>query len=1096
MPTLFRKSRHRRRCLGLALLLLATGAPAQVAVLTQHNNVARTGLNDQETILTPANVNPNSFGKLFSYPVDGYVCAQPLYVPSVAVLNRGTHNVLFIATEHDSVYAFDADSNIDTNASPLWHVSFINPSAGITTVPNGDVGSSDIVPEIGITSTPVIDPGSGTLYVEVKTKEPGLVYRHRLHALDITSGAERPGSPALISATVTGTGDGNNGAGQIPFNSLRQMNRPGLLLLNGVIYLAYASHGDNGPYHGWVFAYDAQSFQQVGVYNTTRYDSPSLGGIWQSGDGPAADPAGNLYVETGNGAFNTAHGTLDICSLGDSFIKLSTTNGLHVADYFTPYNQASLNNGDVDLGSGGPVVLPDSVGSAAHPHLLVGCGKQGRVYLLDRDNLGHFNSTSDSQIVQELNIVNGTWSAPAYFNDQIYYQGAGDVLKAFQFSNGLLVSTPTSRSSTAFGFPGATPSISANGISNGIVWVLQNDGYNGSPQSTPQVLHAYNATNLAVQLYASSMAGVRDQLGGAVKFTVPTIANGKVYVGSQYQVSAFGLGSWTAPPTFSPAGGVFTNLVTVTLKTTTAGASIYFTLDGSTPTAASTLYAGPITLTQSGSIKAIAVGPGLIPSGVVAATFLNRLAVGTGTGLTGNYWSNQLESTNGPPTLVRIDPTINFNWNSASPASNITQTDFTVLWTGQVQPQFSETYTFYTTTDDGVRLWVNNQLLINEWIDQAPAEWNGSITLTAGQRYSIRMAYYQHLGGAVAELSWSSPSTIKEIIPTSQLYPTADVPPTVSLTSPAAGVTYVADSASILVGATAADSDGAVSKVDFYAGAKLIGTLTNSPYLFTWTKVAPGTYTLSAVATDNGGLTATAAPVTVTVNPGSGATYGTTNRLVTAPFLNLPPSSSGAMPLLLSQTGVFFDTSTLAPATGLLPYTVNVPAWSDGAEMTRWFALPNNGAPFTPNTQIGFAPTGEWTFPPGTVFIQHFTIATNDLDPTRLRRLETRVLVCDTSGAAYGVTYKWRPDGTDADLLTNSLTENLVITTATGTRSQTWYYPGPQDCLTCHTPAANYVLGVKTRQLNGDFLYPGSDRVDNQLRTLNQLGLFFPPITN
>ncbi|HXT40478.1 MAG TPA: chitobiase/beta-hexosaminidase C-terminal domain-containing protein [Candidatus Angelobacter sp.] len=1088
-----------------AVLSAPFPATAQISVWTQHNDNARTGQNTNETTLTLANVNTSTFGKLFTYPVDGYVYAQPLYVPSVTVSNKGTHNVLFVATEHDSVYAFDADSANGTNAAPLWQVSFINPASGITTVPSGDVGSGDVVPEIGITSTPVIDTNSHTLYVEVKTKESG-VYRHRLHALDIGSGAEKFGGPKLIQARVNGTGDGNDGAGHVPFNDLRQMNRPGLLLLNGVVYIAYASHGDNGPYHGWLLGYDAQTLQQVGVYNTVP--NGGLAGIWQGGTGPAADALGNIFFETGNGTFFTNYPSQTTNSLGDSFIRVATTNSsptnlLVMADYFTPFNQASLNSADTDLGSGGTVILPDSVGSAAHPHLLIGAGKEGRIYLLDRDNMGHFNSANDNQIVQWTSpgTINGSMGAPAYFNRTIYYFGGyGGPLKAFSMTNGQLGNgttsvTPTAQGTNSWGFTGSSPSISANGTANAIVWALQNDAY---ASSGPGVLHAYNATNIAREIYNSSQAGVRDRLGGAVKFTVPTVANGKVYVGSESSVSAFGLaGGWTAAPTISPNGGVFTNSATVTISTTTPGATIYYTLDGSTPTSASTLYTNAITITNSGAVKAFATKAGLVDSAVVTATFLNSLVVGKGTGLTGHYWTNTTTpSTNGTPTLTRIDPTVNTNWGNGSPDPSITADHFTVLWTGQVQPQFNETYTFYTTTDDGVRLWVNNQLIINQWIDQGPTEWTGTVNLVAGQRYDIRMAYYENGGGAVAQLSWSSPSTAKAIIPTSQLYPTADVPPTVTMTGPANGTVFTADSAAVLVSANASDSDGSVSKVDFYAGTKLIGTLTNGPYAFTWTKVVPGAYALTAVATDNGGIVATSAPVNITVNAAYSVGYGLTNRPVGTAFLNMPKSAAGAFPLLLSQTGAFADVPTLAHANGLISYTVNTPLWSDGAYKTRWLSVPNDGAPFTQGEQIGFATNGEWTFPAGTVFVKHFELATNDLDQTMKRRLETRLLVRDTNGAVYGVTYKWRPDYSDADLLTTSLSEDIVIQTASGTRTQTWYYPSPQDCLTCHTPAANYVLGVKTRQLNGNLLYPDSGRTDNQLRTLNQLGLFYPPITN
>ncbi|MBI1177607.1 hypothetical protein GC207_09230 [bacterium] len=1084
----------------LTFFLGVLNTHAQISVWTQHYDNARTGQNTNETVLTPVNVNASTFGRLFTHAVDGYVYAQPLYLPNVSVPGKGTHNVVYIATEHDSVYAFDADSAAGANADPLWHVSFINPAAGITSVPNGDVGTGDIVPEIGITSTPVIDTNTMTIYLEAKTKENG-TYVHRLHALDPATGNEKLGGPVVIQATVNGTGDGNDGAGHVPFNSLRQMNRPGLLLLNGVVYIGYASHGDNGPYHGWLLGYDATTLQQKGVYNTVP--NGGLAGIWQAGTGPAADAAGNIYFETGNGTFYTNYPSMTTNSLGDSFIKLATTstepnNLLVLADYFTPFNQDNLNAVDADLGSGGNVVLPDSVGNSTHPHLLIGSGKEGRIYLIDRDNMGHFNSVDDSQIVQVTpkGTINGAMGAPAYFNNSIYYLGCyGDHLKAFGITNGVLSTPPYSEATSGnIGFPGSSPVVSANGIDNAIVWTLQNSAYGSSG---PGILHAYNATNLTSELYNSAQSGLRDQLGGAVKFTVPTVANGKVYVGSQYSVSVFGLAAgWTAAPTISPNGGVFTDSVSVTLSDSTPNAQIYYTIDGSTPTTASTPYTGPILVTTSGAVKAFATAPGLVDSAVSSATFLNSLVVGKGTGLTARYWTSQLKTTNGTPTLARIDPTVNFNWGSGSPDASISVDSFTALWTGQVQPQFNESYTFWTTTDDGVRLWVNNQLVIDKWIDQAPTEWSGSIALEAGKRYDIAMAYYENGGGAVAQLSWSSPSTAKAIIPQSQLYPTNDVPPTVSLTSPTGGSTYTADSAAVPVSADAVDPDGTVTKVEFYSGANHIATLNQEPFEFTWTKVSPGSYSLTAVATDDGGLSSTSAPVSLTINASLGTPYGLVNRPAAAAFLNMPKSFAGTLPPLLSQTGAFMDTTTLAHANGLISYNVNTPLWSDGAYKTRWLSVPDDGAPYTASEQIGFATTGEWTFPAGTIFVKHFELATNELDLSQRRRLETRLLVRDTNGAVYGVTYKWRSDNSDADLLTTSQTENILIQTASGTRTQTWYYPSPEDCLTCHTPAAGYVLGVKTRQLNGDLLYPDSGHTDNQLRTLNQLGMFNPPIAN
>jgi PKD repeat protein len=912
-----------------------TVGSAAVAVLTYHNDLARTGLNTNETTLTLGNVNTNTFGQLFGYPVDGYVYAQPLILTNVSIPGNGVHNVMYIATEHDSVYAFDADTAASSNAAPLWQTNFLNLAAGVTTVPNGDVNSTDIQPEIGITSTPVIDPATGTIYVEVKTKEVvagASHYVQRLHALNVATGSEKFGGPTLIGDTiyngstytyvsgpsVPGTGDGNVG-GLVHFNALRQMNRPGLVLLNGVIYIAFASHGDNTPYHGWVLGYHANNLTFASAYCA----NPNGGddGIWQSGQAPAADVNGNLYFETGNGTFSTNYPNPNSYSLGDSFVKVTTTNGLNAIDYFTPFNQASLSSGDTDLGSGGAIVLPDSVGSVAHPHLLVGCGKEGKIYVLDRDNLGHFNPNNDSQIVQELpGAVGGTWSSPAYFNSQIYYQGNGDVLKSFRFSGGLLSTSPTSSSSTSFGFPGATPSISANGISNAIVWVLQTDGFGNS---SPAVLHAYNAANLAQELYNSSQAGTRDQIGGAVKFTLPTIANGKVYVGAQYSAAVFGTAAaFTASPTFAPNGGVFTNSVNVSLSDSTAGATIYYTLDNSIPTTNSTRYTTPFVLTNSIAAKAKAFKTGDVPSGVSSATFLSSVDVGNGIGLTGTYYGNQLKTFTNPPTLVRIDPTINFNWNNNSPDPSLPQVVYTVRWTGSIQPQFNETYTFYTTTDDGVRLWVNNQLIIDEWVDQAPTTWSGTIPLVAGQRYNIQMDYYQNQGGAVAYLYWSSPSTTQVIIPQNQLFPTNNPPPTVSLNSPTNGANFLTTDTIALSG-SASEPHGIIEKVDFYANSTLLGTVSNSPYNLNAGTFAAGSYSLTARAMDAAGIISTSTPVNINVSAPIGpklsispiaiafgtVTVGQTNTLafqvVNSGGQTLTGTATAAAPFAIASGGSF-----------------------------------------------------------------------------------------------------------------------------------------------------------------------------------------------
>ncbi|PYM38808.1 MAG: pyrrolo-quinoline quinone [Candidatus Rokuibacteriota bacterium] len=557
-----RRIRARLRAVGVAaigtltcVLLSAQALRAQVAILTYHNDNARTGQNLNETVLTPATVTAATFGRLFSAPVDGSVYAQPLYVPNVDIPGRALHNVVFVATEHDSVYAFDAD---DSSADLLWQVSFIDPANGVTTVPSEDVQSEDIAPEIGITGTPVIDVVTGTLYVVAKTKEVSAGRPHyvqRLHALDIGTGAERMGGPIVIGDTVVdgndpsvsgpsvvGIGDGSGGA-EVVFNALRELNRPGLLLVDGVVYVAWASHGDNRPYHGWLIGYDAETLAQVAVFNTTP--NGTSGGVWMSGAGLAADSLGAIYLSTGNGTFDVA-GT-HAPAYGDSVLKLVedavlghlTGRGVSVLDFFTPWNQDALAAVDQDLGSGGVLLLPDQ--SGARPHLMVTAGKEGKIYLLDRDDLGAYQRCGPScddvaQVTAAGTIAGGSFGAPGYFNSLVYYQGPGDVLKAFQLSNGLLSVSPASQSTTPFGFPGSTPSISANGSSNAIVWTLQVDAY---ASGGPAILHAYDALDLSRELYASNQTPA-DQLGGAVKFTVPTVANGRVYVGTQSSLAVFG----------------------------------------------------------------------------------------------------------------------------------------------------------------------------------------------------------------------------------------------------------------------------------------------------------------------------------------------------------------------------------------------------------------------------------------------------------------------------------------------------------------------------------------------------------------------------
>jgi hypothetical protein len=517
-------------------------ASAQVAVTTYHNDNARSGTNFNETILTPSNVNSTSFGKLFTYAVDGQIYAQPLYVPGVAIAGQGTHNVVFVATENDSVYAFDADSNTGTNASPLWRAAFANPAQGITAVPSSDVSCGDLTPQIGITGTPVIDQSSGTLYAVTKTAVTSgttVRYYQQLHALDITSGAEKFGGPFTIEASVPGNCYPNHN-GRVVFSALHQNQRAGLVLHNGILVVVWSSHCDNNPYTGWVMAFQASTGQKLANFN----DAPDMGvvsyecrgGIWQGGAAPAVDTESNLYLATGNGYFDANNsGGLDY---GDTVLKLTLTEPpFTVADYFTPYNQETLDDNDTDLGSGGVLLLPAQPGP--NPDLAVSVGKEGSIYLLNRDNLGKYNPSGDTQIVQELpNAIGGIWGMPAYYNDSVYFGGEYDSLKAFTLSNGLFAAGPASQSPNTYSYPGPTPSVSSDGKTNGIVWALDIGAWSSGG---PGVLYAYDATNLASELYNSAQNAARDQLGPAIKFTVPTIVNGKVYVGTGNSLAVFGL---------------------------------------------------------------------------------------------------------------------------------------------------------------------------------------------------------------------------------------------------------------------------------------------------------------------------------------------------------------------------------------------------------------------------------------------------------------------------------------------------------------------------------------------------------------------------
>jgi hypothetical protein len=523
----------------IALIAVATfSAAAQVNVPTYQYDNGRTGQNTSETILTPSNVTAGVFGKLFALGVDGAVVAQPLYMANLTI-SGVKHNVVFVATENDSVYAYDADSNTGANATYLWKASLIDTAHGAPTGATAVSGATScpaaVTPFMGITSTPVIDTTTNTMYVVAFSQE-GAALVNRLHALDITTGNEiAPGAgPVVINGTVSGTGDGSS-SGQLVFSQLSQFIRPALLLSGGTIYVASAaSCEDVGPFHGWVFAYKESNFAQTGVFVSTPngYD----GGFWMSGSGLAADTSGNVYGVTGNGTFDVNN--VPATELGDTILKLGA-NTLSLTDYFTPWNQSTMDGNDDDLGSGGLIVLPTQGGS--YPDLLVQAGKLGAIYLVNRDQMTtlnqHYCSTcsgTDTNIVQELpGAIGGMWSSPAYWNGNVYFWGQYDNPKMFSITNGLLSSTPTFTATTTGTFFGQTPAVSSNGTANGVVWFISH--------STEAILYAYNATNLTPLYNSEQAANNRDIPGTWAKFSVPVIVNGKVYIGTATEVDVYGL---------------------------------------------------------------------------------------------------------------------------------------------------------------------------------------------------------------------------------------------------------------------------------------------------------------------------------------------------------------------------------------------------------------------------------------------------------------------------------------------------------------------------------------------------------------------------
>jgi hypothetical protein len=660
--------------------------PSNVSVLQYRNDDGNTGQNLAETVLTPGNVNPTDFGKLQSDPVDGYVYAQPLYMANLAIPGQGTHNVVFVATEHDSVYAFDADGTASTGATPLWHDSFIDPAAGITTLSQSDVfGAGAIVPEIGITATPVIDQALGAIYVETATKDIENGVKHivqALYALNVATGAEMFGGPVVIADTtvnadgtytfnsgpsVAGTGAGSTGS-VVYFNAVTQLERSALNLNNGVVYLSFTSHGDTPPNHGWILGYNAQTLQPAAVFNATPNGSD--GTIWGSGEGLAVDAQGDMYFVTGNGTFDT---TLDPAThlpvdgdYGESVVKIAVDPtsspadpningwGLKVLDYFTPSNQAALSNKDLDLGSGGPLLLP---ATATGPPVVIVAGKEGTLYVVDANTgaMGEFSPTQDN-VYQEIHgQLAGVFGSPAYWNGYVYFGPESEAIKAFRLgANNTLSAVPTSTTPESFGYPGPNTATSSLGSSNGILWAIDATAAGGQD---PAVLRAYDATNLGHELYNSALKPNRDQAGGAVKFTVPTIANGMVFVGGEYALTVYGLlrpavppppaalVATTEPPAFVAPGRAFGLTITVE--------------DGSGRP--DTAYGGSVTIALASGPAGASLGGNLtVTAARGVATFAGLTLNKLGTGYRFEAFAGPLSTTlpdavtvADPPTVVR-----------------------------------------------------------------------------------------------------------------------------------------------------------------------------------------------------------------------------------------------------------------------------------------------------------------------------------------------------------------------------------------------------------------------------------------------------------
>lgn len=930
-------SSSRRLLAGFAALLLfvailqlalAQSVPS-VSVLTNRYDPQRDGLNASETILTLTNVNSSSFGKLFSVPLDGNEFGQPLYVPGVSI-NSGTHNVVYVATENDSVYAIDADSG-----AQLWQTSFLNAANNVTTVSSGNVsansslpGCVDINPQYGITGTPVIDPTTNTIYVVANTSDNG-TQNYRLHALDITTGQEKFGGPVLIQASIPGSGVDGDGNGNVLFDPTEELQRPGLLLLNGVVYIGFGSHCDLEPWHGWLLGYSASNLAQLYVYNTTG--NGEAGAIWMAGTGPAtdADQSGDIFLSTGNGTFDsTITPPVDV---SNALLRLGIRNSTFgMVDYFVPSDQASLDSADYDLGSGGIAILPDQPSGVTH--LMVSAGKNGTIDLVNRDNLGQYNTTTD-QILQEIPSPNPNtilnWSTPAYWNGNVYFIMSKDVARSFTLSNGTL--TAASTGTHTFPFLGSQPVISANGTTNGILWTLENKG--STVTSGRGLLHAYNALNLTQELYNSDQNGTTDVPGPSVKFSVPTVVNGKVYVGTLTELDVYGLTNSATPTPSSSASATPS------------------TSPSPTPSAAPTLTASasqtPSATPTSTAVAITAPANGATVSSTVSITVKKASSVTwVDVYVDGAYFAST------PPST--------FSWNSttvANGAHTISATAFaansTVLGTASITVTVANGTPTPSATPTNTATGTATSTLT------ATSTSTPTATLTASATSTSTASPTSTSTATAAPTSTPTVAPTATLTltstPTSTATSTSVVGPTATPTSTAVVITAPLNGATIsgTVSITVSKATG-VTWVDVYVDGSYFASTPPSTFSWNSTAVANGAHTISATAFAANSTVLGTTSITVTVANGTATPSATPTNTATGtatPTLtatasataaptSIPTTAPTAVPTpTATQTIVTTATPTVAPTSTIAP-TPTVSATPGPVQITA----PANGA--------------------------------------------------------------------------------------------------------------------------------------------------------